>query len=271
MSTLTAFYEQMKLNQLKQSVLPASDVGPSSLSREQQSEILHVLTTTTRSRIASVIQADLALPVNRIDSAYLCASLCYMLGPPPHPWGEPNPDYGHPVLRCQKDNGHIFDTYGNYVSNCYFCHGSRHRTHDLLRNTIIRNAREAGFITTSEPSTFHILSEIVADPAQIKALFPRYNDGGLACLRRKALMEKLDDFKSMSLHQIRTAIAGICANNFDRVPPAKSDGVARRADGLLVPVDGKGKSFVFDVTGIHCTTKDVVAAQLHAEAYGSAG
>ena len=127
---------------------------------------------------------------------------------------------------------------------------------------MIRDARMAGFIATSEPSTFNILSEIFDDPAQMKALFPRYNDGGLACLRRKALLEKLDDFNNMSLQQIRSAIAAICANNFGRVPPAKSDGVARRADGLLIPVDGKGKSFVFDVSGIHCTTKDVVGAQL---------
>lgn len=71
MTTLTAFFQQTVLNNLEQSVVPAADVDLSTLSRDQKSEILHVLTTTTKSRIASVIRADLALRVNRIDSARL--------------------------------------------------------------------------------------------------------------------------------------------------------------------------------------------------------
>ena len=101
------------------------------------------------------------------------------------------------------------------------------------------------------------------DPAQVKALFPRYNDGGTACIRRKAVLAKLESLRGHPLREIKDAIAALCADNFGCLPPVgKSDGVTRRIDGLLKPIDGKGKRIGIDVSGVSDSTVANIGPQL---------
>jgi hypothetical protein len=263
MRVLSTFLQQVMVNTLRQSVVPAAGIDVATLPRLQKSEILHVLSTTSKGRLASVVSADLALPVNRIDADATRAIFCYNLSLPVHPFGQFVPEAGYVAQRCCKDNNEIFDTCGTHSNACYYCHGQRNATHAKLRNAIVRNTEIAGFKATSEPSTYNLLQSLFFTPDQLKSLFPKYNDGGLATLRRKALDNSMEEIESAStLRQQRDMILSITNDNHGRAPASNDNGVARRADVSMIPLNGKGKAFLVDVTGIHDDTKATINKQL---------
>jgi hypothetical protein len=129
MSVLSSFLQQIMINNLRQSVVPDNDVDVSKLPRLQKSEILHLLTTTSKGRLASAITADLALPVNRIDAGATCAIMCYNLSLPVHSYGQFDADTGYIVQKCHKDDDAVFDTCGIHSNFCYYCHGQTTQCH----------------------------------------------------------------------------------------------------------------------------------------------
>ena len=263
MRVLSTFLQQVMVNTLRQSAVPAAGSDYTSLPRLQKSEILHVLTTTSKGRIASVVTADLALPVNRIDADATRAIFCFNLSLPVHPFGQFVPEAGYVAQRCCKDNNEIFDTCGTHSNSCYYCHGQRNATHSMLRNAIVRNTEIAGYKATSEPSTYNLLQSLFFTPDQLKSLFPKYNDSGLANLRRKELDSRFKEIERAStLREQRALLLEITSNNHGRDPSKENAGVTRRADVSMIPLNGKGGAFLVDVTGIHDDTKASINKQL---------
>jgi hypothetical protein len=262
MGVLTNFLQQVRLQALRQSVLPPADADLSALPRLQKSEIVHVLATTARGRLTSIIMADLALHYNRVHPDSFRAAMCYNFGLPVHPYGSNGvPGFDYPVLKCTKDDA-FFDACGDHAAACSYCHSSRSATHGGLRGAFVRFAKIAGFTVTSEPSTFSILQSLFSTPEQLRSLFPKYHDAD-AGRRRAALEEALDSIRAAPDNATRRAIvAGVAALERNRPAPSAAEGVAVRADALAVPDDGKGKALLIDVTGVHDSTKDSINKQL---------
>lgn len=264
MGVLTSYLQQVRLQNLRQSVLPPEGADLSLLSRREKSEILHVLTTTSRGRIASVVVADLAFRDNRIGAEPLRAALCYNLSLPATSFGsESDTNFPYPVQKCAKDGGAVFDTCGDHATGCAYCHSARSATHSGLRGAYVRFARAANFTVSSEPSTYSILQGLFSTPDQLKALFPKYNDPA-ASRRRVALEASLGDVRNApNAANRREIVAGIVASERSNPPPAAAaEGVAVRADVLAVPDDGRGRALLVDVTGIHCSSKESASRQL---------
>ena len=206
---------------------------------------MHALTTTSKSRITSTVLADVALTVNRIDSDAMRAILCYNFSLPVAQYGQYDPVFNFPVLKCPKDDNAAFDTCGDHTAACYYCRGQRSATHTLIRSAVVRNTTLAGFQSTAEPCSFSILRPLFHYPDQLKSLFPKYNDGGLATLRRAVCESSIEEIKAASTAAEKKAIMlRITSGNHGNLPSCGvPDGVARRADVYSHPDDGKGKHF----------------------------
>lgn len=266
MGVLTSFIQSVLVLRLRQSVIPPDGTNISALTRQQKSEILHILANTSRGRITQVITANLAYRYNRIDADSLRAIMCYNLGIPVHPYGSTGVDgFPYPVLKCPKDNA-FFDVSGDHAAACSYCHSARSATHRGLRDIFALFTREAHFITTSEPNTYSILSGLFSSPMQLAALFPKHSNA-VVNRRHDEIQGILSEIRNAPDINARQAIIAKFVSD-ERIRPiprneaGETDGIARRADLMCVPDDGKGITLLVDTTGIHDSTKDLIGKQL---------
>jgi hypothetical protein len=258
MAVLINFFQQLRMQELRQSVVPPDGATVGSLSYQDKSDMVHVLATTSKSSAASIVSAELAIRSNRVEAASCRAFLCYWLNLPSCENGTVDPLSGAMILRCSKDD-EVFDSTGNHASACSHCHQSRSMTHSNLRNVMVQYARAAGFISTSEPNTYNLVHNIFTSPDQLKVLFPKHNDA-TASLRRKALENQLEVISASPVNVRNAMVAEIANDNHGNGAPA-ADAVSRRADTLAVPGNGRGVSYWCDITSINCTTKGNVNKQ----------
>ena len=261
MGVLTRFCQSIRLQALRQSGVNLAESNEGSMTRQTRSDAIHILASTTRGRLGGLACADLAFWYNRIESDSFRAIMCYYLNLPYNALydGDVHPDFGYPVQHCPADD-QFFDSCGDHASSCKYCHSTRSATHTWVRNIMISFLVKAGFLVTSEPSSFNLVRNLFTSASQLTALFPKTRDA-VAAKRRAALQEQLPHIITLSNRDARKAIDAIVSDNHGD-SDASTEGVHVRADIHAVPANGKGPGYLIDGTAIHPTPKDLGKKQL---------
>jgi hypothetical protein len=227
-----------------------------------QSDICHILSSTSHSQSSRLLDLDLGLLHNRIESENFVAFLRFQLTiPQPLTFGYPasRPDgFDYNVTTCTlshaSDGPHYVDHAGNHTCFCASSFKGRARCHQLVNSVIIKKGIEAGYTATHEPATQILLGNLF-DGNMIKGLFPKQPSAA-----SRALNKKLDTDIDAVLRAHPRDKKGLynTARNSVKPPECPADGCTVRADSSLVATDGTGFLYLVDASVCHTTSKSAL-------------